>query len=110
MKNKNVYLLYVGDEWLSRNSLALIGVYGNKVRAMKDAAKDFASSFSNVKDWCADNINLGEGPDLSPRVVRAECERSILAELRENGQTQGHCINYTIYETPLNQLDCFGLI
>lgn len=110
MKNKNVYLLYVGDEWLGKNSLTLIGVYSNKTMAMKDAAKDFAYDFHNMRHWSADNWDFEEDPDPHPHVVRAECYRSILAELKENGQTQGHCINYTIYETPLNQMDCYGLV
>jgi hypothetical protein len=91
------YLLYEGDQWLSRDSMELRGAFSRKDELKKAARKVIAEQ---AREHLEDFIGNGGDEDTT----QTEVCREMLNELMENGQTYGYTTNYSIESVTLNEL------
>lgn len=100
--NKSVYLLYEGDEWLSRSSRVLMGVFDSEEDLWNGAYDLIYERIDEHVDYAEGNIfELEEGEHVDEQEVMAD----LMNELKENWQTQGWVTNYVIKEVELNKLE-----
>lgn len=101
---ETVFLLYEGDEWLSTDSLVLMGIFTTK-ETLKANAEKLIRERGNEHVSDAD----GMGYDFDDCETRKEkidsvCE-DILLELIGRGSTSGWTTNYSVTEVELDKLE-----
>ena len=100
--SKCVYLIYEGDEWLSRDSKVLMGVFDNDEDLWNGAYDLIYERIDEHVDYAEENIyELEEGEHVDEQEVMAD----LMDELKHNWQTQGWITNYMIEEVELNKLE-----
>ena len=92
---RTAYLLYEGDQWLSKDSMDLHGVFTNKKKLEKAARKLIAEE---AKQHLEDAYNA----DMDLKTESEVC-RSILSELMSEYQTCGWTTRYTIETVTINE-------
>ena len=92
---RTAYLLYEGDQWLSRDSMDLHGVFTNKKELEKTARKLIAEQ---AAEHLEDANNAGM--DLE---TESEVCRSIFGELMSEFQTCGWTTRYSIETVTINE-------
>ncbi len=104
---ETVYLLYEGDEWLSKDSLVLMGIFTstellrtNAEKLIRQRAKLHINAVEsqgfNLKDYFEGCCSEKKKADI---VVE-----DILTELLSRGATSGWDVNYCTTEATLNEL------
>ena len=93
-------LLYEGDEWLSTDSLVLMGVFTERKPLVKAVCKW-------IRERLDDNFNPDGFDEGALRDNYAGCRndygRGLFREWKRNGQTQGEEINIHTQEIELNE-------
>ena len=104
MEQNNVWLLYECDEWLSNDSMVLMGIFTTKETLKVNAEK-------LIRERGNKHVNDAEGMgyDFSDCETRKEkidsvCD-DILLELTSRGSTSGWSTNYSVTEVELNKLE-----
>ena len=99
---KVVYLLYECDEWLSKDSMVLMGIFDNDEYLWNGAYDLIYERIDEHVDYAEENIfELEEGEHVDEQEVMAD----LMNELKENWQTQSWLTNYLIKEVELNKLE-----
>ena len=83
-----VYIVYEGDQWLSRSSMEVKCISPTKEDAINKVLKNHALRQSDFPD----------DDDITPE----EMEDEIRRDLELNGQTQGYTVNYHIQEMEIS--------
>lgn len=99
MEVKKVYLLYEGDEWLSNQSLVLMGIF-TSIAKLKDAARELITQRADEHLTTAI-----ENFDFCEDSTEEDVVDDILTELFNNRSTQGWLVNYSFQEVELNKLE-----
>ncbi len=94
---KSVYLLYECDQWLSRDSMVLMGIFTSK-------EKLFSAAKKLVKQRGKEHLRHAKGNDYGYTTQR-ECIEDILGDLERNGQTQQWKTNYYTVCVELDKLE-----
>lgn len=103
MAQNEVILLYEGDEWLSTDSLVLMGIFTSKESFKANAEKLIRQrAKQHLRDaedngWEFDGCTTQDKKD-------AVCE-DILTELCSRGSTSGWTTNYTHANATLDELE-----
>ena len=92
---RQAYLLYKGDQWLSRDSMELCGVFTRKDELKKVARKVIAEEGEQ-------HLIDAHDADIDFETETEVC-RSILSELMSEYQTCGWSTRYTIETVTLNK-------
>ena len=97
---KQVFLLYEGDQWLSTDSLVLMGVFTSdeELRIASDKL------IHERIDTNYEEEGYDDGEGWSKEEMKEDFAQQILNELIENRQTQTYTINYIIKEVEVNKL------
>lgn len=91
-----VYAVYETDQWLSRSSYEMKGIFSSKERAINTILENHEIYLDDIFDL--DYIKS------TPREELINDAKSVLRrELFQNNQTQGYPINYTIEEINMNE-------
>lgn len=93
---RTAYLLYEGDQWLSKDSMDFHGVFTNK-RELKKAARKLIAE--QAKEHLEDACNA----DIPAYDTEAKVCRGILDELMSEFQTYGWTTRYTIETVTINE-------
>lgn len=91
-----VYLLYEGDEWLSSDSLVLMGIFTSKESFKANAEKLIRQRIKQHRRTASEN-GWEYGTDN-------EIVDDILLELTSRGSTTGWETNYTTQSATLDEL------
>lgn len=95
----SVFLLYEGDEWLSRDSMVLMGVFTNQAE-LKSAARELIEQRADEHlDSAKSNYDFDEGTTYEDVVD------DIMTELFSRRSTVGWLVNYSIVEVETNKLE-----
>ena len=95
----SVFLLYEGDEWLSRNSMVLMGVFTNQVE-LKSAARE------PIEQRADEHLDIAKSNyDFDDDATEEDVVEEILIELFSRGATQGWLTNYSVVEVETNKLE-----
>lgn len=95
----NVFLLYEGDEWLSRNSMVLMGVFTSQVE-LKSAAREL------IEQRADEHLDVAKSNyDFDDDATEEDVVEDILTELFSRGATQGWLANYSVVEVETNKLE-----
>lgn len=95
----SVFLLYEGDEWLSRNSMVLMGVFTNQVE-LKSAAREL------IEQRADEHLDIAKSEyDFDEDVTEEDVVEEILIELLSRGSTQGWLANYSVVKVETNKLE-----
>ena len=103
-QNKTVFLLWEGDEWLSRDSLVLMGVF-----SMPDTLCHYAEEL--IRERGDEHLEYAEydawdfDEDASKKEKINGVVEAIMEELFSNGSTAGWDINYIWQEVELDKLE-----
>ena len=105
MEENSVYLLYEGDEWLSMDSMVLMGIFTSDEYLKVNAEK-------LIRERAKQHIRDAEGnfdPDYFEDCKTFEEKTTvvvddILTELMSRGSTSGWTTNYSITSATLNEL------
>lgn len=95
----SVFLLYEGDEWLSRHSMVLMGVFTNQAE-LKSAARELIEYRADEHlDIAKSNYNFDDD------ATEEDVVEDILTELFSRGATQGWLTNYSVVKVETNKLE-----
>lgn len=95
---KTITLVWKCDQWLSRDSQELIGVFEDKISAINAVSK---YNEINIAEILTDyNIDEDEGTDY-----KAIAAQIISGQLNEINQTQRYSVNYMIEQRVLNYIE-----
>ena len=92
-------MLYQCDEWLSTNSMVLMGIFTND-DSLHGAIKDLIIENADTHENCGDLDDIIEwykeecGEDFEMSEVVEDFIDETTKELLRNGQTQGLSVNY----------------
>ena len=92
---KTVFLVYEGDQWLSRDSLSLRGSYTTREKAVQSVLRNHRIKPAEVRD------SFGSSSDEMS--CREDVNRLLRSELESQDQTQGYSSNYMIEEASLDK-------
>lgn len=69
---KNVYILYMGDAWLSKTSLVVMGVFSSEENAIESIDSDLGYSVSELDDIkeCLRRMGSTQGLDNNWMIVK----------------------------------------
>lgn len=105
MEEKNVYLLYEGDEWLSTDSLVLMGIFTSEEKLKENAKKLIRQrAKKHLKTAEQNSIYDFEYPDNDEENINIVVE-GMMAELMNNGNTNGWDVNYSYTCAELDKLE-----
>lgn len=105
MEEKNVYLLYEGDEWLSTDSLVLMGIFTSEENLKENARKLIRQrAKKHLKTAEQNSIYDFEYPDNDEENISIVVE-GMMAELMNNGSTNGWDVNYSYTCAELDKLE-----
>ena len=94
-----VYLLYEGDEWLTRGSMVLMGVLTNQ-NALKKAAEELIMQRADEHlETAKENYDFGED------ATQQDVIEDILIELLSRRSTNGWLTNYSIQKVETDKLE-----
>lgn len=100
---KTVYLLYEGDQWLSSDSMVLMGIFTSeehlKVNAEKLIREHASEHLNDAESWGYDFDDLETKKGKMDSVVE-----DILLELMNHHATSSWRTNYSFQEATLNEL------
>ena len=103
MEKKEVTLLYEGDEWLSTDSLVLMGIFTSDESFKANAEKLIRQRVKqHVRD--ADDNGYDFGDCKSQKEKEDSVCDDILLELCSRGSTSGWTTNYTSTTAMLDEL------
>lgn len=107
MEEKKVYLLYEGNEWLSKDSLVLMGVFTSEESLKKNAKKLVRQrAKKHLGTAEANSIYEFENPGYDDNSEEIEVVvNDIMAELMNNHSTNGWEVNYIIKEVQTDELE-----
>ena len=103
MEGNSVRLLYEGDEWLSTDSLVLMGIFTSEETFKANAEK-------LIRERCKQHVNDAEGYEYyfgdcktMKDKIDSVCD-DILLELCSRGSTSGWTTNYMSTTVELDEL------
>lgn len=107
MKEKNVWLLYEGDEWLSSDSLVLMGIFTSKESFKTNAEKLIRErGKKHVRDYegqmCKGDEYFEDCKTMEEKITVVVDD--ILTELCSRGSTSGWEVNYCSTQATLDEL------
>lgn len=94
---KSVYLLYEADQWLSNNSLVLMGIFSSEENLFSAAEK-------LARKRGKEHLRYAKENGYS-HTTQGECIEDILSELERNGQTLQWETNYYTERVELDKLE-----
>ncbi len=100
---QTVYLLYEGDQWLSSDSMVLMGIFTNEEKLKVNAEK-------LIREHTSEHLNDAEGMDYDFDDLETKKEKmdsvveDILLELMSRHATSSWSTNYSFQEATLDEL------
>ncbi len=95
----SVFLLYEGDEWLSRDSMVLMGVFTNQAE-LKSAAREL------IEQRADEHLGVAKSKyDFDEGTTYEDVVDDIMTELFSRRSTVGWLTNYSIVEVKTNKLE-----
>lgn len=103
-QDKSVFLLYEGDEWLSNDSMVLMGVFSSEESLKFNAEKLIRQRGDEHLD-CAEYQNFFDYNETFNKDEKISLViDDILMELLSRGATSGWSTNYSYQEATLDEL------
>ena len=103
-QDKSVFLLYEGDEWLSNDSMVLMGVFSSEESLKFNAEKLIRQRGDEHLD-CAEYQNFFDSNETFSKDEKiSSVVDDILLELLSRGSTSGWSTNYLYQEVILDEL------
>ncbi len=103
METKNVWLLYECDQWQSKDSMVLMGVFTSE-ESLKKNAKDLIRQRER-DHWLDAKGNGWKCEGNSKEEEMASVNEGILTELCKQGSTSGWTTNYSMLAVELDKLE-----
>ena len=101
---QTVFLLWEGDEWLSKDNLVLMGVFSTPESLCYNAEKLVRERGEEHLE-CAENDAWGFDEDSTKQEKIDGIVEEIMTELLSRGSTSGWVTNYTWQEVELDKLE-----